>query len=143
MGIGVPALIVWIVAMWRRGGQYTGKMHRILALVGVVVGFGGFSLLTQLAVDNRVVSTYFGNIAFAYEDYGLPYCFQASLFNTGISQPNDYTEAKMEEIGENGTLLESTSDTGEFPNVLLFSWSPFLTSANLNSCSAPRTPFPI
>ena len=142
MGIGVPALIVWIVAMWRRGGQYTGKMHRILSLVGVVVGFGGFSLLTQLAVDNRVVSTYFGNIAFAYEDYGLPYCFQASLFNTGISQPNDYTEAKMEEIGENGALLESTSDTGEFPNVLFVQLESFFDVSEFEQLQCSQDPLP-
>ena len=31
--------------------------------------------LTNLAIDKRVISNYFGNIAFAYEDYGFPYCF--------------------------------------------------------------------
>ena len=36
MGIGVPALLIWLVAMWRRAGQYEGKMHRIPMLIIVV-----------------------------------------------------------------------------------------------------------
>ena len=63
IAVGVSALLVWGVAMWRRGGQYEGKMHRLLALAGVIVSFGAYSLVTDLAVENRVVSTYFGNIA--------------------------------------------------------------------------------
>ena len=59
-------------------------------LIIVVAAFFGYSVLTNVAVDKRIISTYFGNIAFAYQDYGLPYCFSASLFNTGISEPNDY-----------------------------------------------------
>ena len=30
--IGIVAVVLWVVSMWRRGGQYTGKMHRIIAL---------------------------------------------------------------------------------------------------------------
>ena len=85
--VGLAAVIVWSVSMWRRGGQFEGKMHRVLALAGVVVCFGSYTFISQVALDKRVVSNYFGNIAFAYEDYGLPYCFMASLFNTGIDEP--------------------------------------------------------
>ncbi len=43
--------------------------------------------ITQLALEKRVLSNYFGNIAFAYEDYGYPYCLATTIFNTGISCP--------------------------------------------------------
>ena len=88
-------VVLWIISMWRRGGQYTGKMHRLLALVGVVFWLGAYVLLTNLAIDKRVVSNYFGNIAFAYEDYGFPYCFTASIFNTGISKRSGYSEENL------------------------------------------------
>ena len=118
MGIGVPALLIWLVAMWRRAGQYEGKMHRIPMLIIVVAAFFGYSVLTNVAVDKRIISTYFGNIAFAYQDYGLPYCFSASLFNTGISEPNDYNKDTIEKITDNREMTESTSDNGVRPNVL-------------------------
>ena len=63
MIVGLAAVIVWSVSMWRRGGQFEGKMHRILALVGVVVCFGAYTFISQVALDKRVVSNYFGNIS--------------------------------------------------------------------------------
>ncbi|MEG0721886.1 MAG: LTA synthase family protein, partial [Lachnospiraceae bacterium] len=107
--VGITAVVIWVVSMWRRGGQYEGRMHRIVALIGVFVFAGIFSIVTNIAIDKRVVSTYFGNIAFAYEDYGFPYCFSASIFNTGISEPNGYGKEEMETIGNHGKLTQSTT----------------------------------
>lgn len=142
IAVGVSALLVWGVAMWRRGGQYEGKMHRLLALAGVIVSFGAYSLVTDLAVENRVVSTYFGNIAFAYEDYGLPYCFAASLFNTGISQPNDYNEDTIQRISNNGELTESTADTDIMPNVLFVQLESFFDTSEYEALQTSMDPLP-
>ena len=118
--VGAVAVVIWVVSMWRRGGQYTGKMHRFLALVAICVWGAVYSFVANAAVENRVVSTYFGNIAFAYEDYGLPYCFMASLFNTGINEPNDYSEETIARISEDGEITRNASDEPEedLPNIL-------------------------
>ena len=142
MGVGIPAVIIWIVAMWRRGGQYEGKMHRVWALAALVVCFGGFSLLTNLAIDKRVVSTYFGNIAFAYEDYGLPYCFSASLFNTGISEPNDYKKATIEKINEGGKLTASQTDLEKKPNVIFVQLESFFDTTEFEALQTSEDPLP-
>ena len=105
--VGIAAVVVWMISMWRRGGQYDGKIHHVRALIGIVVCAVLYVFVSNQAVDKRVVSTYFGNIAFAYEDYGLPYCFMASVFNTGIDEPSGYSKKTMEEIGQNGKLTES------------------------------------
>lgn len=120
LAILIVAIVVWIITMWKRGGQYQGKLHRMIALVGVGVSVLAWLGLTEIAIDQRIVSNYFGNIAFAYEDYGFPYCFQASLFNTGISQPSGYSEETMAEISNDNTL--NVSETGrseeELPNII-------------------------
>ena len=87
--IGIVAVLAWLVSMWRRGGQYTGKVYRIPAIVVCIIAFATLGKVTDFAIEKRVVSDYFGNIAFAYEDYGLPYCFTASMFNTGIDKPDE------------------------------------------------------
>ena len=92
--IGVTALIVWVVSMWKRGGQYTGKMHRWIALGGVVASFVGCMALTNLAIDKRVISNYFGNIAFAYEDYGFPYCFSQVCLIQGSTSRQDMAKRR-------------------------------------------------
>lgn len=118
--IGLAAVIVWVVSMWKRGGQYEGKIRRVLALVGIGICFGVYGIVSSLAVEKRVVSTYFGNIAFAYEDYGLPYCFMASVFNTGITEPTDYSKDTIERISNNGSITESVTGRSEeeLPNII-------------------------
>ena len=130
--VGAAALLIWLVSMWRRGGQYAGKVHHIAALVGIIVCGVLYTFVTNVAVDKRVVSTYFGNIAFAYEDYGLPYCFSASLFNTGISEPNGYTKKAMAKIDKDGALNKSTTSrsSDELPNIIVVQLESYFDVAN-------------
>lgn len=46
---------------------------------------------TEAAMATGLVAVRFGNIGQAYEDYGFAYCFSNSLFNTGISKPEEYS----------------------------------------------------
>lgn len=142
--IGVVALILWIVSMWRRGGQFTGKMHRVIALGGVVVSFGACLWLTDAAIDKRVISNYFGNIAFAYEDYGFPYCFSASLFNTGIGEPSGYSQETMDEISNDGELTKSETgrSADELPNIVVVQLESFFDPTEVEWLRFSEDPIP-
>ena len=140
--VGIVALIVWIVSMWRRGGQYTGKMNRWIALGVVVVAFGTVGLVTKVAIDYRLVSNYFGNIAFAYEDYGLPYCFSTSLFDTGISEPIGYTKKHMDKISKQGAILESKAEREEMPNIIFIQLESFFDPYEVEFLKISEDPIP-
>lgn len=120
VSVGAAAVVIWVISMWRRGGQYEGKMHRLLGAAGIAACALLYVFLTDAAVEKRVVSTYFGNIAFAYEDYGLPYCFMASVFNTGINEPHGYDEKMIEDISNQREITKN--ETGrkekELPNII-------------------------
>ncbi len=120
LAVGIGAVVIWVISMWRRGGQYDGKLRRLWALLGVAVWFAVYGLVSDQAVEKRIVSTYFGNIAFAYEDYGLPYCFMASVFNTGITEPNDYNEKTITEISNNREITKNETGRAEdeLPNII-------------------------
>ena len=142
--IGVAALVLWIVSMWRRGGQFTGKMHRIIALGGVAVSFGACLWLTDEAIDKRVISNYFGNIAFAYEDYGFPYCFSASLFNTGINEPAGYSEETMDKISDGGEITKASTGRSdeELPNVMFVQLESFFDPTEVEWLRFSEDPIP-
>ena len=142
--IGVVAVVFWVVSMWRRGGQFTGKMHRIIALCGVGVSFAACLWLTDVAIDKRVISNYFGNIAFAYEDYGFPYCFSASLFNTGINEPAGYSEETMNEITDNGKLTQSSTGLSEdeMPNIMFVQLESFFDPTEVEWLRFSEDPIP-
>lgn len=120
LGVGIAAVVIWVISMWRRGGQYAGKVHRVWALAGIGICAILYGFISDMAVEKRVVSTYFGNIAFAYEDYGLPYCFMASVFNTGITEPNSYSKETIEKITNNGEMTknETGRSEDELPNII-------------------------
>lgn len=132
IAVGAVALLIWLISMWRRGGQYAGKIHHIAALIGIIVCGVLYTYVTNIAIDKRVVSTYFGNIAFAYEDYGLPYCFSASLFNTGISEPNGYTKKAMAKIDKDGELNQTATSrsSDELPNIIVVQLESYFDVAN-------------
>lgn len=142
LAIGIVAVVIWLISMWKRGGQYTGKMHRIPALIAIVAAFGTVGLLTNLAIDKRVVSNYFGNIAFAYEDYGFPYCFSASVFNTGIEEPNGYSEETMNKITDNGAITESKTGKKEMPNILFIQLESFFDPYEVEFFKTSQDPIP-
>ena len=132
IAVGAVALLIWLISMWIRGGQYVGKIHHIAALIGIIVCGVLYTFVTNIAIDKRVVSTYFGNIAFAYEDYGLPYCFSASLFNTGISEPNGYTKKAMAKIDKDGELNQTAASrsSDELPNIIVVQLESYFDVAN-------------
>lgn len=142
LAAGIIAVVVWLISMWRRGGQYQGKVHRVAALVGIVFCFGITGLLTDFAISKRVISNYFGNIAFAYEDYGFPYCFSASVFNTGISQPNDYSEETIQNISNNGKITEATTGRKEMPNIIFIQLESFFDPNEVEFFTTSEDPIP-
>ena len=142
--IGIVAVLTWLVSMWRRGGQYTGKIYRIPAIVVCVIAFATLGKVTDFAIEKRVVSDYFGNIAFAYEDYGLPYCFTASMFNTGIDKPDEreYEEKEVLAITQNGKLLESSTTRKEMPNIILIQLESFFDPDEAEFFETTMDPIP-
>ena len=142
IGLGAVLVILFLVYLWKTVGQFKRKVNYLLSAAVVAASFGGYGLLTDYVIENRIVSTYFANIAFAYQDYGLPYCFAASIFNTGISEPNGYTEKKMAEITNDGAIVKSTADTDMLPNVVFVQLESFFDVSEFKNLKTTTDPLP-
>lgn len=142
--LGILAILVWLVYMWMRGGQYQGRMFRIPAIIVVVVAFATMGKMTDFAIDQRVVSNYFGNIAFAYQDYGLPYCFSASVFDTGIDEPSGYSEKKIQQVSKESNLErnESTRAEDKMPNIIVLQLESFFDTNEAEFFTTTQDPIP-
>lgn len=59
---------------------------------------------SKLALASGALSTDFGNLAEAYQDYGFSYCFTTSIIDRGIEKPKAYSKeavkAALDEIKE-------------------------------------------
>ncbi len=142
--IGLAAVSVWLLAFWRRGMQYQGKLHRVAAVIVCAVLFISIPFITRIATNKRVLSSYFGNIAFAYQDYGLPYCFMTSVFNTGINQPDGYSREAMEKIDPDQSLNTSRIDgkEDELPNIIVIQWESFFDTDEVSWLHPSTDPMP-
>ena len=142
IGSGILLAIASLVYVWRRAGKFRGKMHRIPATLIAAVFIGSIVPLTNLAIEQRVVSDYFGNIAFAYEDYGLPYCFLASVFNTGISQSSAYSETTIQQINKGGKLSQVSTKRKKMPNIVLIQLESFFDTDEVEFFTTSKDPIP-
>ena len=115
--IVLGVLVLILLSLLIKGPKYQRKVKFRYDLLLVVVGIAAFVGITQLALEKRVLSNYFGNIAFAYEDYGYPYCLGVTIFNTGISCPRDYSEEEIERIEKTEDNLPATNEKNQ-PNIL-------------------------
>ena len=102
--------ILGLIWLFIKGPKYQGKMSYKWNVPLILAGVLAFAGTTKLALDKRVLSNYFGNIAFAYEDYGYPYCLATTVFNTGIGMPRGYNEKTIDEIEKS---TETLPETGE------------------------------
>lgn len=110
--IAAVALIAGLVVLFIKGPKvesYDWRKSIASFLVIVMIMMGAWTG----AVKMNVVSTYFGNLPYAYRDYGIPYSFISTWLITGISEPDEYTEESIKEIFINGELGEDGIYTPE------------------------------
>ena len=110
--LGIFALVLLLLLI--KGPKYKGKLKYRYNIPLILAGVAAFGGITQLALEKRVLSNYFGNIAFAYEDYGYPYCLATTIFNTGISCPRDYSEEEIARIEKTEEDLPETETSKHY-----------------------------
>ena len=137
--LGLAVIILLIILI--RSPKYRGKLKYKVNIPLVLAGILAFGGITQLALEKRVLSNYFGNIAIAYEDYGYPYCLATTIFNTGISAPRDYSEKEINRIEKTEENLPATKD-GSHPNILFLQLESFFDPTLVNYLDISEDPIP-
>ena len=138
--LGIVGLLLLILFI--KGPKYRGKMRYKLIIPMILAGAVAFGGVTQLALEKRVLSNYFGNIAFAYEDYGYPYCLVTTIFNTGISSPRDYSKSEVKRIEKTEENLPETKEKENYPNILFLQLESFFDPTLVNYLDISEDPIP-
>ncbi len=133
----VVAALGALYLLWKKGPKYQGKIHYVRNLAGLLAVIGIFAGCTTLALEHRVLSSYFGNIAFAYQDYGFPYCFSCTLVGTGINKPYGYSEEAIEELTD---WEEEVPET--LPNIIFVQLESFFDVQTVEYLKCSEDPIP-
>ena len=96
------------------------------------------------AFETGQLSTVFSNLAFAYEDYGFPYCFLQTWLNKGIRRPYNYNASVMEDIGlEIDEARQSAGTTAQTDvNVIVIQLESFLDPEEIRGLELSRDAVP-
>ena len=132
--------VIGLIILFFKGPKYQGKMSYKLNVPLILAGVLAFAGTTKLALDKRVLSNYFGNIAFAYEDYGYPYCLATTVFNTGIGLPRGYSEESVEKIDKSEDTLPKTGE--KRPNILFLQLESFFDPELVEYLDISEDPIP-
>ena len=109
--------------------------------IGVIaVGLG----LSIGSVKVGIMERTFPNLADAYQEYGLPYCFACSIVDTGISKPSGYSKNKVETVIDSLPSATPSIDPqlNEKPNVIFIQLESFFDPKRLNGISFASDPIP-
>ena len=137
--LGFFALLLLILLI--KAPKYKRKVKFRYDLLLVVIGVALFAGATQLALEKRVLSNYFGNIAFAYEDYGYPYCLAVTIFDTGISCPRDYSDKEITRIEKTEDNLPATNEDSK-PNIIFVQLESFFDPTLVEYLNISEDPIP-
>lgn len=110
IGIGIVLAILSCVIVWKKAKRYDTRLPLVKITIFFAVTLVSATLLTELGLKTNLLATNFGNLANAYHQYGLPYCFVNSVINTGIDKPDMYSTEVVNTIVEGveqGKIIKS------------------------------------
>ena len=95
----------------RGGRQQIYKTNLLLIIIFVLI----FSGAKNAGIEKRWLSTYFGNLGYAYEDYGVPYCFLNTWLIRGIPMPEGYSSYMVRKIFDDGIPMGNRNADPSIP----------------------------
>lgn len=132
----------WINLNWKKN------------IVTIIIIFAVLAGQTVGMLKIGKLSTYFGNLNYAYRDYGFPYGFINTTANTGINKPFGYSENSIKEILENDTSTKGIFDPKEYgnktwygnykkPNIIILQLESFSLAQDYNHIGVSADPTPV
>ena len=145
IGILIAAVLILFILFFLKTPRAEKKpkyIHSIPIILGSLLLTWGAILIGQSA---GLLETAFRELSQSYLKNGFIYCFGASLIDTGISKPSDYSEEAMEQLTENYDSLPSdeiATYTSRKPNVIIVQLESFFNVNRLKDIKFSSNPLP-
>lgn len=118
---GLCVFILFCTVLYIKGPVFKGKIRPFSASFSILaVLFVAIPITTKAAQENKIVESYFANIAQGYENYGFVYAFSSGVIDRGMSKPNGYTEETVDAIVNTlqNEKAETTVSAENGPNII-------------------------
>ena len=142
--LGVAAIVLIFIRSEKwQNINYKKSLATILIAAAVAAG-------ATVGLERAgTISTFFGNLNYAYRDYGMPYCFIATSVSAGISKPRGYSEEMIAELLEDktrkgtDTILKEKKDSTDHPNIIVLQMESFTVAQDYANIEVSQDPTPV
>ena len=145
------AVVFGVILLFRKLPKMKEKVRfrRAIAVV-MILWIGTFGLICG-AMKVGTLDTFFGNLAYAYRDNGVPYSFIVTWVRTGIVKPKDYSAEKVQNVFSKGELGEDkiytpgkddNTDAKKKPNIIYLQLESFIDPTEVKSVKFSKDPVP-
>lgn len=144
LGLGVAALVMIFIRSEKWKNIRYGKSIAAILIAAALAG--GATIGLERA---GTISSFFGNLNYAYRDYGMPYCFIATSVNAGISRPKGYSEEMIAALldektkRDTDTKLEEKEDSTQHPNIIVLQMESFTVAQDYANIEVSQDPTPV
>ena len=98
---------------------------------------------TVLFTTTGLLAVKFENLANAYDDYGFAYCFSISIFDRGISQPDDYSPEEVDTVVDHlEGEAEGDAAAPVKPDIVVVQLESYFDAKYLNGVTYSQDPVP-
>lgn len=139
------AIIIYALLMVRlfiKGKKQPKRVPFGIRLVLIVLAFASITPVTKGLQEVGVLSSYFGNLAQGYSDYGYVYGFTTSMLDRGMSEPKDYSEKTIQSLLNGEESQETTIADEDKPNVVVVLLESFYDVSEANFIETSEDPIP-
>ena len=147
--IALVAALVGLIFLFFKGPRKKSTLHRKRNIFAVCLVVLTTFLSTTVLVNAGTIETFFGNLAYAYRDYGVAYCFTNTWLNTGIDKPSGYSKNSIlsifsdKELGDDDAMLLEEKDVDEdYPNILFLQLESFIDPMTIECIELSQDPCP-
>lgn len=145
---GIIGVIALFILAFIFAPRYKGKLKFKRNLMMFLFSVIAFYFMTKAALGAGMVSRYFGNIALAYKEYGVPYCFTVTFVDRGIKAPPNYNKntvfnAKNKPQKDATAPFKVKEGTKvKTPNIIFVQLESFFDPTQLKGITLSQDPIP-
>ena len=145
--ISIIALVIYITIMVIyaiKGPKKQNPKPFWQRLVLVLALFASLYPSTLFLRHSGIMTSYFGNLAQGYLDYGYLYGFSTSVLDRGMSRPFGYSEEKIDSILERDGAYIKTLQTADetHPNIVVILLESFFDVSEADFLETSEDPIP-
>lgn len=150
--IAAIAVVALLVMLAIKSPKFQGKINFFKSGMVTAIAFGAVMLLLNIGHGTGLLPTTFGNIMKAYDKYGLVYCFTSSVFSSGISEPDNYSQDTVNDlVNEIATSIDDVLNENtevpveqedDYPNIIFVQLESLFDPTHVTGLEFSEDPLP-